>query len=113
MVEKGDLRGHGMVRVRPTGVFAVETKARFKPPSDDRSGRCLRIVFDDRVGHRDRHVAVHGYAVVSRVPGATDIVRYCGIIDDDIARVVIGNKEDGRAVFIEVVVCEKNACRVA
>ena len=52
---------------------------------------------------------MHGYAVVSRVPEATDIVRYGGIIDDDVARVVIGNKEDDRAVFIDVVVFDARA----
>jgi hypothetical protein len=52
---------------------------------------------------------VHGYAVVGRVPESADIVRYCGRIDDDVARVVVGDKEDGRAVFIDVVVCDARA----
>ena len=71
--------------------------------------QCSRIILDGRVGHRDRRVAVHGYAVVDRVPGTADIVRYGGAVDDDVAGVVIGDKEDGRAVCIDSVVLDERA----
>ena len=73
--------------------------------------QCSRIILDGRVGHRDRRVAVHGYAVVDRVPGTADIVRYGGAIDDGVARVVIGGKQGGRAAGIDGVVCDARAER--
>jgi len=52
---------------------------------------------------------VHGDAVIGGVPGAADIVGDHRVFDNDIAGMIIGDKEDGRAVFVYFIVLDPSA----